>query len=184
MKRWVATLIVLVVFAALLAYVILVESKTTSPPEPGATPSPTPASVLNLLMDDVRAVRITDSARALRFAHDSTGWRMTEPKDADVDTYTVFLQMDELVHLDARLIVSEETSDLQTFGLDPAALTLVIESQDGSEEWIHVGRETPDGTTFYVLHDGDPRLYIVDHYKIEPFFEWLSSPPYPPTPTS
>ena len=31
--------------------------------------------------------------------------------------------------------------------------------------------------------EGDPRLYIVDHYKIEFFQEWLSAPPYRATPT-
>jgi hypothetical protein len=45
-----------------------------------------------------------------------------------------------------------------------------------------IGRQTPDGTAFYLQRAGDPRLYIVDHYKIQALYDWLADPPYAPTP--
>jgi hypothetical protein len=95
--------------------------------------------------------------------------------------------MEELARLEARRVVMEvergATSDLATYGLDSEALTLTVETRTGDERRIYVGRETPDGTAFYVQREGDPRLYIVSHYMLEPFFGWLSDPPYRPTPT-
>ena len=180
-KRWKTTLIVAAVFAAILAYVLLVEEKKEPPPEQGVTPSPTPVQVLDIELDKVRAVRATDGVRSVRIAREDDGWVITDPENAPADTYAVFLPVDELVHLEARLIVADEISDAATYGLDPVALTIVVETADESEERFHVGRETPDTTAFYVQHVGDPRLYTVSHYQIAPFFEWLTTPPYQPT---
>jgi len=184
MKQWKTTLIVVAVFAAVLAYVLLMEEKREPPPEPGVTPSPTPVQVLDIELDDVRAVRATDGVWSVRIARRDDRWRITDPEDAPADTYAVFLPVDELIHLKARLIVADEIADAATYGLNPVALTIVIETADGSEEQFHVGRETPDTTAFYVQHVGDPRLYTVSHYQIAPFFEWLTTPPYQPTPTA
>jgi hypothetical protein len=183
-KRWKTTLIVVAVFAAILAYVLLVEKKKEPPPKPGITPSPTPVQVLDIELDAVRAVRVTDGVRSVRIAREGEGWSVTHPEDAPANTYAVFLPIDELIHLEARLIVAEEVSDAATYGLDPVALRIVVETASGREERFHVGRETPDTTAFYVQYVGDPRLYTVSHYKIAPFFEWLATPPYQPTPAA
>jgi len=184
MKRWKTTLIVVAVFAAILTYVLLVEEKKEPPPEPGILPSPTPVQILDIEMDDVRAVRATDGVHSVRIARGDEGWSVTDPETAPADTYAVSLPVDDLIHLEAGLIVAEEVSDAATYGLEPVALTIVVETADGSEEQFHVGRETPDTTAFYVQHVGDPRLYTVSHYQIAPFFEWLTTPPYQPTPAT
>ena len=59
MKRWRTTLILLGVFALLLAYVLLFEHKREPPPSPGATPSPTPSPLVDLERDEIRALHIT-----------------------------------------------------------------------------------------------------------------------------
>ena len=183
MKRWKTTLIVVGVLFALLAYVLLVETTTEPPPQVGVEPSPTPVPLLQMAPQDVQAIHVTDGDRTLRMVHEGVEWRIVEPEDGLADAYTVYLPIDDLSHLDARIVVSDEVTDPASYGLDPVALTLVVERTDGTEERFNVGRETPDGTTFYVQRATDPRLYIVDHYKIEPFFEWLLFPPYQPTPT-
>ncbi len=183
MKRWRATLVVLGVFAVLLAYVLLVELKKDAPPEQDVMPAPSPIPLLDVGTDDVRAVRVAGEGRTLHLAHQGGEWHITQPESTLADTYTVSWAIEELAHLEARLIVVEKTSDPRVYDLDPARLTLTIEVQDGLDEQLSVGRETPDGTAFYVQRLGDPRVYIVGHYKLEPFFEWLVSPPLPPTPT-
>ena len=183
MKRWRTTLIGVGVLVVLLAYVLLVETRKEPPPRAGVTPSPTPVPLLELAPDDMQAIHVTDGERALRMVREGAEWRIVEPEDGPADAYTVYLPLDDLSHLDARTVVSDEVTDPASYGLDPAALTLVVERADGTEERFYVGRETPDGSTFYVQRAADPRLYIVDHYKIEPFFEWLRAPPYQPTPT-
>jgi hypothetical protein len=186
MKRWRATLILLGVFVALLAYVLAVEVKKDAPPEQEGTAEPTPVPLLDVSTGDVRAVRIESDrpgVTALRLAYQEGEWQITEPGASPADTYTVSWAVGELARLEARLIVDEAPSDLGVYDLSPPRLTLTIEIQGGLDEQLSVGRETPDGTAFYVQRLGDPRVYIVGHYKLEPFFEWLVAPPLPPTPT-
>jgi hypothetical protein len=80
-------------------------------------------------------------------------------------------------------VVLEEVSDPGTYGLAPPALTVDIHTQAGGKERILVGRRTPDGASFYVQREGDPRLYIAPVYPLDDLFEWMTDPPTLPTPT-
>ena len=185
MKRGKTTLIVAGIFCALLAYVLLVEDKKEPPPElrPGVTPSPTPAAILNIALADVRALEVRGGANQVtRLTYADGTWRVALPEDAPANEAALAWTMSDLLRLEARQIVSEQVSDPAAYTLDVPALTLAIEARAGTET-IHVGRETPDGSAFYIQRQGDPRLYIIDHYKVDALLEWLAQPPYLPTPT-
>jgi uncharacterized protein DUF4340 len=184
-KRWKTTLIVAGIFCVLLAYVLLVEDKKEPPAElrPGVTPSPTPAPIFDIALEDVRALQIRGGANQVtRLTYADGTWRVALPKDDLADDTALAWTMSELIRLEARQIVSEQVADPAVYALDEPALTLVIEAETGTET-IHVGRETPDGSAFYIQRQGDPRLYIIDHYKVDALLEWLAQPPYQPTPT-
>lgn len=192
MKRWRTTLILLGIFALLLAYVLLVERKREPPPVPGAAPSPTPSALVDIARDEIRALHVTWANAEVRIApaprseaeraeqHD--GWWITLPRNAPADTYSISWPIDELVGLSAKRTILDTVDDPVQYGLGPEALTLAIETAERTVR-LSVGRETPDGTAFYVQREGDPRLYIVEHYKLQPLFEWVAQPPYQPTPT-
>jgi len=198
MKRWRTTLILLGVFVLLLAYVLIFERQREPPPNPGATPSPTPSPLIDVARDEIRAlhitwgnseVRIEPSPRneeeipsAPRDTDEQGGWQITLPQPGPADTYNISWPIDELAGLSAKRTILENVDDPAQYGLGPDALTLDIETTERTVR-LSVGRETPDGTAFYVQVEGDPRLYIVDHYKIAPLFEWVVQPPYQPTPT-
>jgi len=179
--RTVRTLLVVAAFGILLAYVLLVEARRAPPPDPKATPTPWPLLVWE--MDDLRSVHVTDGSRVTRLDRVDADWRVVEPTDDVADPRTIYLPLLELAGLEARLLVSKEVEDEAAYGLDAPTLTITVETRSGERERLYAGRETPDGTAFYVQREGDPRLYIVDHYKIEFFQEWLSDPPYKATPT-
>ena len=211
MKRWRTTLIVAGVFLALLLYVVLVERQREPPAAPGApgslsAPSPTPASVVDIAGEDVRALHVAAGDRSLSLVRQDGGWaiplKVADPRQggisdavpstgaavgvsseaAPADT-SIYWSIEEILQLDARLIVVEGATDLAQYGLDVPVMTVVIERTGGTAEQLLVGRRTPDGTAFYLQHTGDPRLYIVDHYKIQTLYDWLADPPYQPTPT-
>jgi hypothetical protein len=169
-------------FAALLAYVLLVEMKREPPADPDAKPTPVP--ILGWEIDDVQTVQFTDGERTTRLEREGEGWRVLRPPDAEgapANPHTVYFAIHELAGLDARELLEVEGSDLTPYGLDIPALTVTVETRSDTEQ-VYVGRETADGTAFYVRREGDPRLYVVDHYKFESFFEWLTAPPYQATP--
>ncbi len=187
MKRWRTTLILLGVFGLLLAYVLLVERKREPPPSPDATPSPTPSPLVDVERDEIRALHVTWGDAEVRIepsppTGEQGGWQITLPEAAPADTYGISWPIDELAGLSAKRTILESVDDPEQYGLGPAALVLDIETTDRTVR-LSVGRETPDGTAFYVQVEGDPQLYIVEHYKVQPLFEWVVQPPYQPTPT-
>jgi hypothetical protein len=178
------TLLVLAAFAVLLAYVLLVEARRGPSTDLEATPTPWP--VLSWEIDDLQTIHVTDGQRTMRLEREGEGWRIyrpAQPGSDPADPRTVYFPLHELATLEARLMVTAEMSDPATYGLDTPALTVTVETRSGEQERLHVGRQTPDTTAFYVQREGDPRLYVVDHYRFESFFEWLSDPPYRATPT-
>lgn len=193
MRRWRTTLIVVGVFAALLLYVVLFEARREPPAEQGAQPSPTPASVLDVDTDDVRALHIAAGDRSLSLIQQDDGdWAVVPPgtgaasgaaAEAVPAETSIYWSVDEILRLQARRIVAEEATGLAEYGLDGPAMTVTIEMAGGAGEQLLIGRETPDGTAYYLQRAGDLRLYIVDHYKIQTLYDWLADPPYAPTPT-
>jgi hypothetical protein len=176
------TLIVVVLFGALLAYVLLVEAKK-APPTIG-TPTPTPPTILSV--GDLREVRATDGTRSLRLVRSEDKWYLVDPatgERTEADPYDVTMVTDELVRLEAQERISDQVPDPATYGLDTAWLVVTLVNASGDEVQVNVGRSTPDGGSRYVQVQGDPALYVVAQYKVEPLYNWLSEPPYLPTPT-
>ncbi len=191
MRRWRTTLIVLGAFAALLLYVVLFEARREPPAEPGAQPSPTPASVLDIPTDDVRALRIAAGDRSLSLVRQERDWAIAAlatgaapeaSSEAVLADASIYWSVDEILRLQARRIVAEDATDLAQYGLETPAMTVAIEMAGGASEQLLVGRETPDGTAYYLQRAGESRLYIVDHYKIQTLYDWLADPPYASTP--
>jgi hypothetical protein len=190
-RRWRTTLIVLGAFAALLLYVVLFEARREPPAEPGAQPSPTPASVLDISTDDVRALRIAAGDRSLSLVQQEGKWAIAAlatgaapeaSSEAVLADASIYWSVDEILRLQARRIVAEDATDLAQYGLDTPAMTVAIEMAGGASEQLLIGRETPDGTAYYLQRAGESRLYIVDHYKIQTLYDWLADPPYASTP--
>jgi hypothetical protein len=131
-------------------------------------------------------VRATAGTRSLRLVQSDTKWVLIDAatgQRTEADPYDVTMVTDDLVHLQATLRVMDEVSDPATYGLDTAWLVVTLVNAAGDEVQIDVGRSTPDGSSRYVQVQGDPALYIVAMYKVEPLYNWLSEPPYLPTPT-
>jgi hypothetical protein len=200
MKQWRTTLIVVAIFVALAAYVLLVEVKREPPTE--QEPTPTPLPLLSLNIDGVQSLRITGSAstegvRVLHVARAEAEWRLStpdkgpatgepclaSPDGCTADPYVVHIATDDLCHLAAQRVLLEQVTELAQYGLDPISLEIEITTTSGEHQKIHIGRQTPDGMSYYMQRAGDPRLYLVAQYTLQPFFEWLKEPPYQPPPT-
>jgi hypothetical protein len=159
---------------------------------------------VELDIDDVQSLRITSGPptqlglRSITIVNvrEEPEWRFTAPDpgfssqvsclaSADgcvADPYIIHLAIDDLCHLAAQRILLEETDDVGQYGLAPAALVLEMTTVTGDREELYIGRQTPDGMSYYLQHAGDDRLYLVAQHTLQPFFEWLKEPPYQPTP--
>ena len=185
----VRTWIAVGLFGALLAYVLLVEARREPRPDrpSGAEEATsTPVPLLEFDPGDLAAVQWRaagrgDAGRALRIERRGDEWTLIDlARGSETrldDPRTVLFTLEDLARLQARQVLAGGDLDRAAYGLEPAALVVTVETRSGEEARIEVGRETPDGTAFYVQLPDDPRVYLVPHYKLAPFFEWLDSPP-------
>jgi hypothetical protein len=66
-------------------------------------------------------------------------------------------------------VVEEEPEDLSVYGLDnPLARASVTDSEGKRVEYLR-GEMTPSRTSYYVMEEGDPKVYIVSAYSADNF---------------
>ncbi|HHY81219.1 MAG TPA: DUF4340 domain-containing protein [Clostridiales bacterium] len=63
--------------------------------------------------------------------------------------------------LTADQIVEEEPEDLSIYGLDKPSATGTAELDDGTKVTLFLGNKTAEGSTYYLMKDGDPKVYTV-----------------------
>ncbi|MCL2130371.1 MAG: DUF4340 domain-containing protein, partial [Treponema sp.] len=61
-------------------------------------------------------------------------------------------------------IASEEPEDISEYGFDnPLAVTIVTDSSGWRTEYI-LGNKSPSGSAYYLMQEGDPKVYMISAY--------------------
>jgi hypothetical protein len=63
--------------------------------------------------------------------------------------------------LTAEVMVEENPKDLSIYGLDKPAATGTAVLDDGTKIVLHLGNKTAEGSTYYLMKEGDPKVYTV-----------------------
>ena len=63
--------------------------------------------------------------------------------------------------------VDEEPADLSVYGLDGAPLRTVVTDSEGKKATYFVGDMTPSRSSYYVIEEGDPKVYTIAAYSAE-----------------
>ena len=79
------------------------------------------------------------------------------------DTKTVFSKS---AVVEAMKIISENPEDLEEYGLNEPKTTVTVHMNDGSSYEIYVGILSPLGDGYYVMVQGDPKLYLVSQANL------------------
>ena len=141
--RFRGTLILLVVLAALGAYVLLVERRAPIGEAETVTPMPTlQPPLLTLASADARAVRIESlgDERRTEFAYRDSGlWHIIYPVEEEADQGQVVRLVEELADLRPRRALTRTTAPLADYGLEPPAMRVEVELADGSWHAILLG---------------------------------------------
>jgi hypothetical protein len=88
-------------------------------------------------------------------------WSIVAPKAMKADDSAVASITAAVSNLSADRIVDEHASDLPSYGLDPALVTLTFTDSAGKATVLKFGEDTPTGSDAYVMTDGNPRLYTI-----------------------
>jgi hypothetical protein len=176
------TIIVVVVFAVLAAFVYLVEMRTdqdTSSEEDSTSVFAFSSSEVSLLkVTDVTTQQSVTVERGVEGA-----WRMTDPFQADGDDARVESVLNSLSWLLSTRTIEGEDVDLEAFGLAEPALRVEVGLEEGDDQVLLVGNENPAGYSRYAQREGEEPVYLVSSSTIGDLEGLISDPPEKPTPT-
>jgi hypothetical protein len=123
----------------------------------------TSPKILSLTQDVIRQMEFkprTGDTTVVKKGADGK-WTITAPKPMPADDSAVTTITVATNPISADRIVDEHASDLPSYGLDPALLTVTFTDAAGKNSVLRIGDDTPTGGNSYVMLDGDPRLYTV-----------------------
>ncbi|MDR1639455.1 MAG: DUF4340 domain-containing protein [Clostridiales bacterium] len=139
-------------------YPVLTPNPTPAPtaaPDPEATPSPVPEETPTPTPTPTPIV----------------GWAVKGFENAKLTSYTVTDIMRSVYALDASEQFMPTVSNPADFKLDPPQAYAEVEYSDGEKKKIMIGAQTPDKSSYYMMIEGDPALYLTYSSTGEDFFK-------------
>ena len=154
-----STLILLVVFVALGAYVYYVELD-----RPPASETPPNESLLDTTAEEFSrlTVRVDDTQTVISRTDDGDTWQLTSPVTAPADDGQVSSITSALATLEIRRVIDDAVVDLTPFGLDePVADVGFVLPGDAPEQHLLIGDATPTGGERYATLAGSGRVMLI-----------------------
>jgi len=151
------TLVLLVVFAVLLALVLYFDSRG----EKKEAAKETTNTLISLVSGDIRKVSLVRDGETLAFERDEAGpWRLTAPLQAAADEYEVNSLVDSLASLRIERVVEKEAADLSAYEIPKTEVSLWIKDTDAPVRLL-VGMENPLDKSLYAKREDDPRVVLL-----------------------
>ena len=134
------------------------EAAKAAKPDPKAAPK-----ILELKEADVKQIEIRhrDGETTVVKKDDGGKWSITSPAPLAADQSAVGAITSAVTGLSADRVVDENASNLPTYGLDPARVTVIFTMADGKTHTVRIGEDTPTEGNTYAMVDGDKRLFTI-----------------------
>ena len=178
------TLILLVILAALAAYVYFGEMQKGPGGQGTETPSSQPLVFTNLSGQDVLGLKVTTAdGKSVELKREAgKPWTMVAPASQGVDDTRVNSLVEQLAQLTASRVLTQ-TNNLAEYGLITGTFTANITLTGGVTHTLLVGETNPSGNSYYALADGKQSpVYLIYSNNVDELQRLVTEPPYPPTP--
>ena len=171
------TLIVVLVFVALVAFAYTLRDTESRQVGPGA-PTATPQALLEVNEADVEEVSVLGATGAYTLSRVAGGWEVDgQPASTEVGSVVTALAKPTVLR---ELPADRKAED---YGFATPALTVTLRTAAGDKHVIVVGDKAVAEEQRYVkLLDG-ARIVLIGNYDIDRLVQWLTSPPLAPTAT-
>jgi hypothetical protein len=150
------------VFAVLLAWMLVVE-RAEPPPAPAAEdPTAPERSVLGTRSDAVRRVTLRRGGQSVTADLEGDRWRITEPKGAPLPSDLIAATVATLTAGQVADVVGGEGADLAAFGLSAPSAEIELWIRDRPEPLtVVLGDLSPTRTAQYAKVTDRPAVYLV-----------------------
>jgi hypothetical protein len=148
------TLILAVVFLALLAVVLFVEKRGSGETGPEE-------KLVQIAAADVEKVSLKRGPETVTVAKNAAGeWLVTEPLEAPADSTEVSSFIETFADLKIERVVEKEKADLQKYAIPSQEVSLWLKGADKPVR-VLVGSENAIDQTFFGQREGDPRVVLL-----------------------
>ncbi len=151
------TLVLVAVFAALLALVLWFDAKG----EKTKAAEEKTNTLIDLAAADVRKVALTRGLETIVLERDGAGpWRLTSPLEAPADDSEVTGFVGSLASLRIERVVEKEAGDPAAYEIPKTEVSLWVKDKDEPVRLL-VGMENPLDKTLFAKRADDPRLVLL-----------------------
>ena len=151
------TLVLIAVFAGLLALVLLFNSKG----EKKKAAEEKTNILVSLASGDIRKASLVRDGATLTFERDEAGpWKLTSPLQAAADDSEVGSFVDSLASLRIERVVEKEAKDLAVYEIPKIEISLWVKGKDEPVRLL-VGMENPLDKTLFAKREDDPRVVLL-----------------------
>lgn len=151
------TLVLLAVFAGLLALVLIFDSKG----EKKKAAEEKTNTLIDLASADVRKASLVREGETLTFERDEAGpWRLTSPLQAAADDYEVGNFVDAFASLRIERVVEKEAKDPSAYEIPKTEVSLWVKGGDVPVKLL-IGMENPLDKTLFAKRADDPRIVLL-----------------------
>ena len=155
------TLILLAVFVALLAFVLLFEKFK------GGGEKEDENKLVALSSDDVQKITLKRESDSITFEKtgedDAKAWIIVEPLEARADKYEVDRLADNFSDLRIERVVEEEPEDLEKYEIPEKEVTLWFKDREKPVR-ILLGAENPLDNTLFAKREDEARIVLIPSY--------------------
>jgi uncharacterized protein DUF4340 len=149
----------LIVAAALGAYLYFVESKRT-PGDDG----PKKEKVFNVESDKIEEITIkSESGEQTTLKKSGSDWQIVSPAAAKPDNAEVSGLTTNLSSVEMQRVVDENPPDLKEYGLAQPRVQVTFKA-GGQEHTLQIGQKTPPGSDLYAKRASDKKVFLIASY--------------------
>jgi hypothetical protein len=167
----------LVIFGVLLvlALTLVLVAPHLKPSGVGATPTPTDDSsqlkVSTHTADQITQVTVQNSKQTYTLLKQSDKYVVKGQESVALDQGNAGTIFSNLAGMTAVRVIQTPSADLSQYGLNPVQATVTAQYTDGTSEIFLLGNTMPSGTNYYLMKQGDPKLYIVSNDIGDPYLK-------------
>ncbi len=148
------TLILMIVFGALLAFIFLSDIRERGKPEQAD-------KLVDLSSDDVEKIVFKTEEQTITFTKEDGGdWLITDPLEAKADKYEVDRIAGDFSALDIDRVVEEEPADLEKYGIPQKEISLFFKDKEALVK-ILVGMENPLDKKFFAKREDEAKVVLI-----------------------
>ena len=124
-------------------------------------------TISELDQNRITSIELSGPSGVIELVRSGNAWKITKPAALEVKPGAVFDILYSLSSLSSERVVEDEGTALASYGLLPPAVTVTATLDTGKAYTLFLGDLTPAGDSYYLMAEGDPRVYTVrEHHGV------------------